>query len=199
MPTAMAWILGLTALLFAAWAAPASAHPHVFIEAKATLQFKDGKLVAVAEEWLFDDVFSDQLMQEFDHGHKHRFDAADVAKLKTDAFAYLVHSGYFTHVRLGKREVPVKSVEGFAPEIRGKQVVYRFTAHFAEPLDPKATLKVGLYDDSYFVDVSMAKGASVTLDQAPDGCTTKTIDDKETPIYFGSVFPTVIIVSCASS
>ena len=48
---------GLALLLAILSATPAAAHPHVWIDGVVTFAFKDGRIVAIRQEWTFDEVF----------------------------------------------------------------------------------------------------------------------------------------------
>lgn len=191
---------GLAALGLCWVTAQASAHPHVFINTRPTLVFEDGRLVAITQDWTFDEVFSDQMFQEFGAGHKAKLGPEQVAALRAGAFDNLVNYTYFTHVRANDKELALTLVEDFTAEVRGKLLGYRFTARLPKPLDPRATaIRIGLYDPDYYVEVVVAAGATVQLDHAPPGCVAQKINDKAHPIYLGSVFPETIVLSCASS
>jgi hypothetical protein len=41
---------------------PAEAHPHVFIDNRVTFVFDAGKVTALRLHWVFDDIFSDDLL-----------------------------------------------------------------------------------------------------------------------------------------
>ena len=48
-------------------AAPALAHPHIFIDAKVTVVFDDsGAISALRNEWTFDEAFSSWVIQGLD-------------------------------------------------------------------------------------------------------------------------------------
>ena len=75
----------------------ASAHPHVFVEARAKLVFDDaGKAVALQQNFRFDDAFSAFAIQGFDtngDGHYSREELAELAKVNVESMADF---GYFT-------------------------------------------------------------------------------------------------------
>src|SRR5687768_5302191 len=70
-------------------AGAAEAHPHIWIRGKATLQFEQGKVVALAHEWTFDDFFSNALIQDFDKNKDKKLDADEIKAMHDNAFVSL--------------------------------------------------------------------------------------------------------------
>ncbi|WP_442970156.1 HoxN/HupN/NixA family nickel/cobalt transporter [Roseibium sp. FZY0029] len=89
------FLLGL-GLLMAALSS-ASAHPHVFVEARSKLVFDDaGLAVAIQHVFRFDDAFSAFAIQGFDKdgdGHYSREELSELAKVNVESMA---DYGYFT-------------------------------------------------------------------------------------------------------
>jgi ABC-type uncharacterized transport system substrate-binding protein len=186
------------ALLVPAGAGPARAHPHIFIKAKATLVFENGKLVGVSQEWEFDEFFSNALIEDFDKNKSKAFEAEEIAALEEEAFKTLDEFGYFTHARVAGKLAPIKAYRGFAAEIRQGKVVYRFTALLPSPADPRAgKVEIGLFDDTYYVDVEIVASGGVTLAGAgAAGCKHAIAEDRAKPLYFGAAYPRFIALDC---
>jgi ABC-type uncharacterized transport system substrate-binding protein len=194
---ALVTVLAL-ALLAPAGAGPARAHPHIFIKAKATLVFEGGKLVGVAQEWEFDEFFSNALIEDFDKNKSKKFEPEEIAALEKEAFRALEEFGYFTYVRIGGKLAPVKAYRGFSAEIRQGKVVYRFTAVLPEAADPRARkVEIGLFDDTYYVDVELVAAGGVTL-QGPgaEGCKHAVAEDRGKPLFFGAAYPRFVALDC---
>ena len=89
------FLLGLGLLLAAL--AGASAHPHVFVEARSKLVFDDaGQAIALQHVFRFDDAFSAFAIQGFDKdgdGHYSREELSELAKVNVESMA---DYGYFT-------------------------------------------------------------------------------------------------------
>jgi ABC-type nickel/cobalt efflux system permease component RcnA/ABC-type uncharacterized transport system substrate-binding protein len=77
--------------------ASASAHPHVFVEARSKLVFDDaGQAVALQQVFRFDDAFTAFAIQGFDKdgdGHYSREELSELAKVNVESMA---DYGYFT-------------------------------------------------------------------------------------------------------
>ena len=182
-------------------AAPAGAHPHVWIEANATLVFERGKVTAIRLHWTFDQIFSSAVIGEYDKNKDKSFNAAETADLRKNAFSNLKHYSYFTHLRIAGKPAEASKVAGFKASIVKGQLVYRFTLRLDDPVDPlKTPLGVTLYDKSFYVDVQFRKKNPLRLvGKGSAGCTHSIAKDKNNPIYFGLVFPRVATLRCAGS
>ena len=188
----------LLALALLAPAAAAEAHPHIWIRASATLQFENGKITGIRHEWVFDDFFSNALITDFDKNKNKQFDPDEVAELEKNAFVALKEFGYFTHVRVGGKAVPIESTRDFAPAIKDGKVTYTFTAMLPQPVDPRATqFHAGIYDHSYYVDVEVNPQLGVKLaGGGSEACKFAIVEDKEAPLNFGATFARRIEISC---
>lgn len=192
--------LALAAPLCLACAAPALAHPHVWVDYQLTLLFDNGKISALQQDWLFDDEFTTSVMNDVAH-HKGNapFTAGEVAKLRQSAFSNLKGYDYFTHVWAGGKPVKLGvEAKDFEPTLEGDQLRYRFTLPLPQPVDPHAgAVAIGIWDDSYYVDVGPLKGKSPVLQgNGAAGCKAQIVEDADHPIYYGSINPQTVKVSC---
>jgi ABC-type uncharacterized transport system substrate-binding protein len=191
-------VLAFLALLL--FALPAQAHPHVWVEIKAAFNFDHGKLISVDVDWLFDEIFSAQMIEDFDHGKKGHFDTADAAELEKQ-----VLPGYgdptfawFTHVRVDGKEVTITKVGNFKPTLENGQVRFRFTLYLPQPLDPiKHKVDAGLYDPTFFDDLGLSAKDPITLTGIKPGeCSDIISPDPAHKIYFNQVTPEIIRFTC---
>ncbi len=188
----------LLALALLVPAAAAEAHPHIWIRATATLQFEDGKITGIRHEWLFDDFFSNALIADFDKNKNMKFDPDEVKDLEANAFVALKEFGFFTHVRVGGKEVTIEKTRDFSASIKDNRVTYTFVAVLPEPVDPRVTqFSAGVYDDTYYVDVEVNPQIGVKLVGAgSEGCEFGVVEDKDAPLYFGAMFARRIELRC---
>lgn len=188
----------LAALLLLAGASPAGAHPHVWIDAAVTLSFKDGRIVAVRQEWTFDEVFGTAIIDQFDRNKDKKFDAQELAALEQGAFANLREFNYFTHLSVDDRDVPSKAVTGFTARVDKGKLVYSFTVPVEPGVDPlKSRVVLGLYDPSYFVDVQVGDRSTVKYEgNGAMDCRTQLAENTRKPIYGGQIFPMEMFLTC---
>jgi ABC-type uncharacterized transport system substrate-binding protein len=133
---------GFTALVTAT---AADAHPHVWVTVRSELVFAaDGTVSAVRHNWTFDEMFSAFATQGLDKDNDGKFSREELA------FAEPVD--YW--LEADKDNV--------------------LTLHFTLPIKTrpaKSGLTVEIFDPTYFVDLSFAEEANLTLVGKPETCT----------------------------
>ena len=161
------------ALLLAAGlsAAPAEAHPHVWVTVKSQLDFTpDGKVAAVVHDWVFDEMYSSFATQGL---------AAKGELVKREQFAPLAREnaggladvGYFTTLKIGGKAVDFGSVTDYWMEERPDHLVeFHVTVPLKDPTPPKGFVTLRVADPEYFIDFEYDDKAPVTLVKAPSGC-----------------------------
>ena len=177
-------LTALLAALFLCWGGAlggASAHPHVFVTAKAEVVYDQGKIAAVANHWTFDEFYTAMAIQGLDtnnDGIYSREELAELAKVNMDG---LKEFDFFTYAKLGTSAVSFAAP--LDPWLEHKDGV--LTLHFKLPLkqpiaaDAKG-FALSIYDPSYFIAFELAKGEAVTLAGAPAGCKVTVGDAEET-------------------
>ena len=193
-------VSALLALPLCLFAGSAQSHPHVWVDYDLTALFEQGRIVALRQDWSFDEDFSASVLTDVAKHHgKGAFSAGEIAKLKQSAFSNLKNYDYFNRVWARDKPVAIgKDVKDFEAWLEGDRLVYRFTVVLSQPVDPHAgPVRIGIWDDTYYVDVGPAKGHPPRLEGAgAEGCKASVGEDKKHPIYFGSVFPPSVQISC---
>src|SRR5215217_7471629 len=83
-----------------AWSAPALAHPHVWVTAKAELIYaSDGKVAAVRHSWTFDEAYSAFATQGLDKNNDGKLSPDELQELAKVNTASLAEFEYFTHLK----------------------------------------------------------------------------------------------------
>jgi ABC-type uncharacterized transport system substrate-binding protein len=179
----------------------AAAHPHVWINAVATLLFEDRMLVGVHHHWEFDEMFGSYVIEEHDANRNGKLERAELASIEANAFSNLRDYDYFTHVRIDGKDMPLHEVTDFTARIEDGVLVYEFTMPLAKPIDPGANqFAAGIYDPEYYVEVLLDEDDPVRFEGLPSGaCTYAIQEDSEHPIYYGLVNPLTILLSCQTS
>ena len=150
---------------------PASAHPHVWVDAASSVLFDKAGLVAgIRNEWVFDEMYSAFAVQGLEKDGKlaTRGDLDSLAKTNVDSLA---EYDYFTYAKAGGHKVKfAKPVDYWLEERPDKRVVLHFTLPLAEPTKTGRAMSFQIYDPTYFVDFELAAKNPVTLVDAPSGC-----------------------------
>jgi len=191
--------LAFAALFLSLAARSALAHPHVWIDYQLTLKVDRGRIVAVHEEWSIDEYETTLILRDIAGDRPvTALTPADVAALEKNAFSNLQNYGYFTHVTAGAATVAVGKVNDFAAHLAAGKLIYDFTVPLAAAADAKsAPVNVGIWDETYYVDVEPAAGKPIRFEgDGAAACKATTYSDQAHPIYFGSVFPTAMRVTC---
>ncbi len=180
-------------------AGPAAAHPHVFIENKVAFVFDAGKVTALRLTWVFDDVFSDSLLMQFDADGDGTFDELESKAVGEGVLPNLKMFHYFTYVFVdGKQLDPIDPAE-FVASVDDKRIVtFQMKVPLPQPVDPRtAALAAEIYDSEYYVQVDLAQQDPVSLENA-DGapCSATLRDDTERAYFGGVVIPQEISLQC---
>lgn len=184
----MRFLLALLLLL----PAPAVAHPHVWIEATLGYVTEDGKVTALEITWVFDDLYSALVFEDFDNDGDGALSQKELDLLVGLSAANLMAYSFFTHPKAGSEKQAVPLVKEFYAEVTENDLIlYRFRAPLAAPVAPE-DLAVGLYDDSYYVDIVLTE-ADVT---PPPGCRARLEQNQGEPLYYGTYFPTYVRLAC---
>src|SRR5690606_30211067 len=87
---------GLALLLGAGLAAPAQAHPHVWIDARAEVLFDGGAVVGIRHHWQFDEYFSAWAIQGMDADGDGVLTASELQPLANENIVGLDYYSYYT-------------------------------------------------------------------------------------------------------
>ena len=192
-------LVGAVAAVAAFFAArPASAHPHIWIDATVALVAREGTVRELAMAWKFDPLFSGMVTSDFDKNGNGTLDPDEIQALTDQTVPSIAEYDYFTHLRIGGKARKVESIRNFKIQVHNKLLYYGFAIPLDPPVDPLHTeLSFSLYDRSYYTDVGTeAEGAIRLLGDWPPGCSVETTEDVGNPIYFGMVFPVLHVLRC---
>jgi ABC-type uncharacterized transport system substrate-binding protein len=155
-----------------AFAAPARAHPHVWITMTSELIYApDGSITGVRHSWAFDDMFSAFATQGYQSKEKGKFTRAELAPLAKINVESLKEYDYFTHVTADGAEAPLTDPAAHEYWLDYKDSI--LTLHFTLPLKTPVKAKnvqIEIYDPTIFIDFEFAKQQPVQLVGAPAQC-----------------------------
>lgn len=168
-------LAGLAAILLALAGAigPASAHPHVFVDARAELVF-DGKgnITAIRQVWRFDDAFSAFATQGLDANSDGKYSREELAALAKINVESLKEYDYFTFLKLADQRKGFKLPTEYWLQMNDGLLTLFYTMPLIEPIPMKATTVVlDIYDPIFFVDFELVKDEPALLVGNPQGCT----------------------------
>lgn len=164
-------LLGLT--LACALAAPAGAHPHVFIDMRSAVSFNAaGQVDAIGISWTFDEFYTQFATDGIDRNGNRKFDPAELQDLANSYVKNLKEYRYFTFVELDGKLIENAAPTNARAMMKDGQLTFVFRLPLAKPVDP-ATVKVSFtsFDPTYYIDIAPAESTPVSFAGAPKGCT----------------------------
>src|SRR5437868_7221230 len=158
------------ALLATVTVAPALAHPHIFINAKAELIFSGRTLTAIRHTWQFDEAFSAFSVQGLDDNYDGKLSDAELAPLAQTMVKSLVDYAYYTYVTVDQKNIDLAPPKDYRVEWAFGQLTLLMTLPLKMPVEVKsATLQV--FDVSYYTAFTFPPKEPFKLTGAPAGCT----------------------------
>lgn len=191
----------LVACVLLATGRPALAHPHVWIDASAEFVFEQDQITAIQVRWLFDDLFSMTLIDEFDRNHDTRFFDAENIAVRDNAFAALADVSWLTHLRRNEELITFAGSSDFKADItEDRRVSYEFTLDLETPLDPvRDQISLSVYDAEYYIDVAFTQMDPVVFaGNQYLSCHFEMTEDEENRIYHDLVAPIRADIRCTA-
>ena len=160
----------LAALTSLALAAPALAHPHVWVTVKSELIYApDGAVTGVHHAWTFDEMFSTFATQGLAQKTKGAFTREELAPLAEVNVSSLKEYDYFTYATADGKKTAFVDPKEYWLDFANSAL----TLHFVLPLQAAVkaqALNLEIYDSSYFIDFAFIEKEPVSLKDAPTGC-----------------------------
>lgn len=153
----------LVAAVIAA-AAPAQAHPHVWVTMQTALVYgADGSVTGVRHAWAFDDMFSTFATQGLESKEKGKFTREELAPLAKVNVESLKDFDYFTYVTAdGQKTALADPAPDYFLDFKDSVLTLNFVLPLKTPVKAKE-LKVEIFDPTMFVDFAFAKDKPVQL------------------------------------
>jgi nickel/cobalt transporter (NicO) family protein len=154
-------------LYLCAWAMPASAHPHIFIDWDATVVAGADGIQDIRETWTFDEAFSGAAM---DPGRP--VGAGDVAAVQERLVPAFMRHAWFTRLAIDSEPIELGPMRDFVLSATSDgRMVWQFTLPILKrPIAVHQGLTLSVFDAGYYVAFSLRAGHAVmdSLD-ATDG------------------------------
>ncbi|HWC92259.1 MAG TPA: DUF1007 family protein [Pseudolabrys sp.] len=175
--TALRILLAFAAVLVAA---PARAHPHIWVTMHSELVYApDGSVTGIRQHWAFDDMFSAFAVQGLEAKDTGAFSRAELAPLAKTNVESLKEYDYFTFATADGNKAPFGDpLPDYFADYKDSVVTLHFTLPFKTPVKAKL-LKIDIYDATIFVDFSFAKDKPVALVGAPGACKLDVVPPRE--------------------
>ena len=191
-------------------AAPAQAHPHVWITSSSELIYAaDGSITGVRHAWTFDDMFTTYALQGIETKTKGEYSREQLAPLAKDNVENLKEFGFFTFAKAdGKKQKFEEPVDYFL-EYKDSALTLHFTLPLKAPVKSKQ-LALDVFDPAFFIDFKLEEKDPVKLVGAPADCQLKVQRPGEADVKklteemvatgdqsnYGAIYANKILVSC---
>jgi ABC-type uncharacterized transport system substrate-binding protein len=157
----------------AAVAAPASAHPHVWIEMRSDVVFDDkGQITAMNLMWTFDDAYAQMAIDGLDTNGDGVYSPSELDPLTKENIASLKDYGFFTVMRYNGQKQALGEVTEFGQIWSNEKLQLHMRIPLQTPVDPtKGEFVAKVYDPDFFIAMDYAKDDPVTvIGNMPKNC-----------------------------
>jgi ABC-type uncharacterized transport system substrate-binding protein len=163
--------ISIAAFVSFVFAAPAFAHPHVWVTMSTELIYaSDGRITGVRHHWTFDDMYSAFATQGLESKEKGRFTRDELMPLAKLNVESLKEFDYFTYATADGVKTPLSGpLSNYWLDYKDSTLTLNFTLPFKTPVKAKR-LQIQVYDPTIFVDLEFAKEAPVHLVGALTQC-----------------------------
>jgi len=167
----------------AAFVAPAFAHPHIFIDAKATIVFNDaGDVTGIKHQWTFDEAFSAWSIQGLDTNNDGVTSEQELQPLADENMKGLGAYNYYTSAgEPGQPDLTFHHMPNPRLDYANQQTTLRFGIELDKPHHIQKVLEIGIDDPEYYVAITFAGPQAITLENAPAGCSAVLNPPKDIP------------------
>jgi ABC-type uncharacterized transport system substrate-binding protein len=154
-------VAGLVAALVGA--GHALAHPHSWIDLRSQVIMDDeGRVAALELEWLFDDLYTAYVAQEF--VKQDRPPSEFLPEVASTYLGNLAEYEYFTDVRLDGERLALGEPAGAEAGLRDRRLWLRFEVPLVKPVDPdKGRLTFAVYDPTYYIEILHVEGETIAF------------------------------------
>jgi ABC-type uncharacterized transport system substrate-binding protein len=173
MTRALGLKFSLAALAMAA-ASPASAHPHVWVTAKAEIVFApDGRVTGVRHHWIFDEAYTAYVTQGLDKDGDSKLTPEELQGLADENAASLNEFDYFTVLKARGKPQAFDAPREARMSMDKTQVAMSFLLPLKAPVASSGAVSIEIEDPTFFVYFSLSDSkAAISLANAPQGCIT---------------------------
>lgn len=157
----------------AAAAAPALAHPHVWIEMRSDVVFNDqGQVSAMNLMWTFDDGYAQMALEGLDTNGDGVYSPSELELLTKENIASLKDYEFFTVMRFNGQKQALGEVTQFGQIWSNDKLQLHMQVPLKVPVDPtRGEFVAKVYDPDFFIAIDYAKDDPVTaIGAMPKAC-----------------------------
>lgn len=149
----------------------ASAHPHIFAEARLDVMVDAGRTVtSLRNLWRFDDLFSSTVLVEFDKNKDLKLDDTELQAISDTIYKSLAEYDYFQLVSVNGKDVAIAQPKQLIATFEDNQLVVLFETTPKEPLKLVGKVDFGIYDPTFYTAIDFTEDDHMSVSQPLDGC-----------------------------
>ena len=159
--------LGLVALT----STTASAHPHVFAEARMEVVIgDDGKVEALRHVWRFDELFSSTVLLEFDANSNLKLEPEEAVAVGDVVKDSLSDFNYYTAISHDGADIPVTVPERINVDFQKGQILMFFTVAPSKDVPLSGKLSFGAYDPTMYAALDFLSDDDLVVEGPIKSC-----------------------------
>ncbi|MCR6673948.1 DUF1007 family protein [Devosia ginsengisoli] len=163
-------VIGAAAILLAL-AVPATAHPHIFIDAKVAVVFDaSGAVAGLRHAWTFDTAFSAWMVQGLDTNGDRETSPDELQELADENMVGLADYGFYTYAGEGDALMAFTPGGDQRMVYQDGRVTLTYSADAVTSMPVSGRFELAVYDPEYYVAIGFAGVGDVTLENAPASC-----------------------------
>ena len=154
----------------------ASAHPHVFAEARLELAINpDGTVKSLRHVWRFDDFFSSTVLVQFDKNKDLKLEKSELETVGKTVHDSLAEYNYFQLVTRNGKDVPMQAPDRLIADFQDNRLLILFESHPKEPLKLSGRVDFGIYDPTFYTAIDFHNDGDIVVEGLPANCVKKVI------------------------
>ncbi|HEY8595989.1 MAG TPA: DUF1007 family protein [Devosiaceae bacterium] len=158
--------------LLVSTAGSALAHPHMWVDARGTIEFdQNGRMSAIHQSWTFDEPYSSWAIQGLDTNGDGVTSSEELQPLAVENMKGLKDYDFFTFAgEVDSDNIALSADPDPRMVYRDGRLTLDFTLRPAKPIEPGPDFQIEVTDPEYYVDFSFPDTHAVTMQNAPPGC-----------------------------
>lgn len=146
----------LIAMLFNLCVAKVYAHPHVFVTYKIAFVFDEKNFSGFRINWLFDDITSSMMFEDFDTDKNGKIEGAEVKKIRAEILENMKEYNYFTNIKINGKNFKFIPFQDFKVQVKKNKVIAYDFFVACKIISKKTPQKVDIFlkDSTNFIDFS---------------------------------------------
>lgn len=153
-------------------AGSASAHPHVFVDARLEVVADDnGYVKQLQNVWRFDEFFSSSVILDYDTNMDNKLTGDELTDIGDTVRDSLGDYDYYTQITDNGEDVKLKKPDVIHADMQDGQLLLFFAAEPAKPLKLSGHLTFGVYDPTLYTAIDFHSDDDiVTMGDAFNQC-----------------------------